>query len=130
MIRWEPNDKTKQTKEKLKECHVQHSGIDETKYTDYLYSPGQVLCFTSPGPGINHAIVKCCDYNFKKGSVFSTLWKQEYITSSKGKRKPFIYHKDIEAIIRVVLMIPTNELHDTYHQIWDCDLWGNKFCLY
>ena len=64
MIRWETNDKTKQAKEKLKEWHVQHSGIDETKYNDYLYSPGQVSCFTSPGPGINHAIVKCCDYNF------------------------------------------------------------------
>ena len=70
MIRWKPNDKTKQTKEKLEKCHVQHSGIEETKYTDYLYSPGQVLCFTSPRPGINHAIVKYCDYNFKKGSVF------------------------------------------------------------
>ena len=43
----------KTNKRKLKECHVQHSGIDETKNTDYLYSPGQVLCFTSPGPGIN-----------------------------------------------------------------------------
>ena len=114
----------------MKECHVQHSAIDETKYTDYLYCPGQVLCFTSPGPGINHAIIKCCDYNFKKGFVFSTLWKQEYITSSKRKRRPSICHIDVEAIIGLVLIIPTNELHDTYYQIWDCDLWGNKFCLY
>ena len=88
MIRWEPNNKTKQMKEKLKECHVQHSGIDKTKFTDYLYSPGQVLCFTSPGPGINHAIFKCCDYNCKKGSVFSTLWKQEYVNLSRENRRP------------------------------------------
>ena len=93
MIQWEPNEKIKQAKEKLKEYHVQHSAIDETKYTDYLYSPGQVLSFTSPGPGIIHAIVKCCDYKFKKGSVFSTLWKQEYITSSKGKKTLNMSHR-------------------------------------
>ena len=85
MIRWEPNDKIKQAKEKLKKCHVQHSGIDETKYTDYLYSPGQVLCFTSPGSGINHAIVKCYDYNFKKACVFSTLWKIYFFIKKEKK---------------------------------------------
>ena len=90
----------------MKECHVQHSRIDETKYTDYLYSPGQVLYFTFPRPGINHAIVKCCDYDFKKGSVFSTLWKQEYITSSKRKRRLYICHIDVEAMISLVLIIP------------------------
>ena len=99
----------------MEECHVQHSRINETKYNDYLYSPGQVLCFTSPGPGIIHTIVKCCGYDFKKRSIFLTLWKQEYIISSKGKRRPSIYHIDMEEIIGLVLIIPTNELLDIYH---------------
>ena len=52
MIRWEPNNKIKQAKEKLEKYYIQYSAINKTKYNDYLYSPGQVLCFTSPGPGI------------------------------------------------------------------------------
>ena len=85
-----------------------------------LYSLGQVLCFISPEPGINHAIIKCCHFDFERGSVFSTLWKQEFVNlTQRGNKRPFICHIDVEAIISHVLMIPSNEEAETYHQIWD-----------
>ena len=56
--------------------------------TDYLYSPGQVLCFTSPELGINHAIIKCCNYNFKKGSVFQLYGNKNILLPQKRKEDP------------------------------------------
>ena len=126
MIKWEPNNTTKQTKGKLEECHVQNSKIDETKHTNYLYFPGQVLCFSSPRPGIHHATLKYCDYDFKKGSVFSTLWQQEYVYLLRGKRKLSICHINMAAMIGLVLIIPISKFQDTYHQIWDHDLWAKN----
>ena len=129
MIRWEPNNKTKQTIEKLEECYVKHSGIDETnilityillvKYYALFLQDQELIM-----PLLNAVIV------ISRRVLFLILWKQEYVNSSRGKRRSYIYHIDTEAMIGLVLIIPTNELHDTYHQIWDCDLWGKEFCLY
>ena len=118
----------KTSKSQLQKCHVGHTETDQTTNTEFLYFPGQVLCFIAPEPGINHAIIKCCHFDFKRGSVFSNLWKQEYVNSTqRGNKRPFICHIDVEAIISHVLMIPSNEKEETYHQIWDKNFWGNEF---
>ena len=65
----------------------------------------------------------------KRDLSFQLYGNKNILLYQKGKR-PFICHIDVEAMIGLVLMIPTNELNDTYYHIWDCALWGKEFCLY
>ena len=87
MIRWEPDQRSKQKKDLKKKCHVGDSNTDQNMDSGYLYSPSQILCFLTTDKGTNHAIVKCCDYEFERGSVFSNLWNQEYV-NLRGEKSP------------------------------------------
>ena len=62
--------------------------------------------------------------------LFFQLYGNKNLLLHQKRREDFLCHIDMEAMIGLLLMIPTNELHDTYHQIWERDLWGNEFCLY
>ena len=93
MIRWERDGNYKQDKNELKKCHVIDSKIDQKGKRKFLYSPGQIQCFISPKQGVYHAIVKCCNYKFSRGSVFSTEWKQEYIYHNRQKNSMDVSHK-------------------------------------
>ena len=130
MIRWEPYGRFKQSKEMKEQCHVIDPDIDEARDDiDYLYAPAQLLGFVSLGDGVEHAIVRCCKFNFKKGSVFSTLWKQEYVDHGHGKM-PRICHVNVKSIVGHVLMVPSDTDEGTYHQIWDKQFWADEFCVY
>ena len=130
MIRWEKDPNVEQSVEHLNECHVRHSDAENDKTGEYLYSPAQVLCFTSPTIGVSHAIVKCCEYEFERGSVISTIWKQEYSFSESGIKIPRICHVDVNCIISHVIMIPTNKDDGIYHQICHKRHWANEFCVH
>ena len=129
MIRWQPDQISKQKKDLKKECHVGDSDTDQNNNSGYLYSPGQILCFLTTDKGTNHAIVKCCDYEFERGSVFSNQWNQEYV-NLRGERKPRICIIDVQAIVSHALIIPTDENQESYHQIWDKCHWSNEFSFY
>jgi hypothetical protein len=34
---------------------------------------------------------------------------------------------DPDAIVRHCLMVPDNDTHASYHEIWNRELWGNEF---
>ena len=123
MIRWKRDGNFKQKKEELKECHVIHPNADQKSKGKFLYSPGQIQCFISPKQGVYHAIVKCCNYKFSKGSVFSTKWKQEYIYHKSQKKVPRICHINVDAIVGHAVMIPSDKKKGTYHQIWERCYW-------
>ena len=126
MIKWEPDGKTIQTKQKRTECNIDYQDRKADK-KQFLYCPGQILAFVSPPEGGYHAIVKCCDYNFNRSSVFSTLWKQAYVYPTRNSKKKYIYHVEVQAIVRPALMIPMNENEDEYQEIWQRQLWGKEF---
>ena len=126
MIRWEPDKKTIQSKQKRQECNIDYQERKSDKQ-QFLYCPGQLLAFVSPRDGIYHAIVKCCDYNFNRSSVFSTLWKQAYVYPSRNSKKKYIFHVEVQAIVRPALMIPMDENEEEYQEIWQRKLWGKEF---
>ena len=130
MIRWEKDLSIEQPAELSQQCHLTYSETEEDRKREYLYSPGQILCFTSPKEGVYHAIVKCCDYAFERGSVFSTTWKQEYVSTESGNIIPRICCVDVKSIVRHVLMIPSNPFDGTYYQVWDKCHWGEEFCIH
>ena len=129
MIRWKRTDGVTWSNDEAEKCHVRF-GDSVHKCKRYFYCPGQVLAFTNPKPGVFHAIVKCCEFAFEKGSIFSTQWKAAtiYLKSTK-RRKEYICHIDVEHIVRPCLMIPENygDPFTQYHEIWNRSLWADEF---
>ena len=143
MIRWDHGENVQWSTEQANECSVHHkdfsfrpfSGYDNFVISiiwlsalDFLYSPAKILCFTSPKPGTIHAIVECCDFKFKRGSIISTEWKKAFIYHGQNHKTPYISYVDAEAIVRHCLVIP--DIRDgskIYHEIWSRDLWGTEF---
>ena len=67
-------------------------------------------------------------FQFKRGSIFSTEWKKDYIYQGQNRKKPYISYIDAEAIVRHCLVIPDiRDGSEVYHEIWDRQLWGDEF---
>jgi hypothetical protein len=114
-------------------------GDDETIALQHLYAPGQILGFVRPTPvdwtfdneipvmGDVMAVVSTCDYSHSRESVFSTKWKQAYIYHAGNRKTPNIQLVEPDAIVRHCLMVPDEETHSSYNEIWCQELWGNEF---
>ena len=124
LIRWDDENAQPQSSTDLNACNVIKVGPRHKA----LYAPAQILCFVCPNEDTTHAIVKCCDYEFSKSSVFTTLWKQAYVYPPNSRKRPYLYHVDVDAIVRHSLIIPKDEHMTEYHEIWQPDHWANEFC--
>ena len=114
MIRWEPNDKIKQTKENWKNVmfnivqlmkqNILITYICLVKYYALLLQDQELIM-----PLLNAVIII-------SRRVFSLQFyrNKNILLHQKGKR-PFICHKDVEAMIGLVLIIPTKVVNGTYH---------------
>ena len=126
MIRWEGDGSGIQGNMLRNQCHIDY--LDEDKEGgQYLYCPGQILCFVHGEADGYKAVVKCCEYRCTKGSVFSNSWKQAYIYPSRNVKLPYICEVDVQALVRHLLMVPNNSQGETYHEIWDRKLWSHEF---
>ena len=127
MIRWNKNGKEKWNHDDAIECHVHYKEKEEYK-EHFLYSPAKILCFTNPQDEVFHAIVECCEFKFKRNSVFTNTWEKAFIYDTAGEKKPYICHVNVESIIRHALMIPyTDDDIMYYEEIWDRELWASEF---
>jgi hypothetical protein len=114
-------------------------GDDPTIAIKHLYALGQLLGFVCPTPvdwindhltpeivGVILTAVSTCDFSHTRESVFSTKWKQSYVYRAGNHKRPNIQLVDVNAILRHCLMVPHEESHSSYHEIWSQELWGNK----
>ena len=130
MICWEKSPGRRRKRHQSQgcdECHVSHmdTGVDQNKF---CYAPGQILCFLSPEPGVHEVVVKCCEFKCTKSSIFTTSWKQAYVYSTRGEKRPYICHVDMKSIVRPILMIPHEDDEGlVYDEVWDPTLWANEF---
>jgi hypothetical protein len=121
------------------ECQAAY-GNDPMIAFKHLYAPGQILGFGCPTPvdwindhltpeiyGVILAVVSTCDFSHTRESVFSTKWKQSYVYHAGNHKRPNIQLVDVNAIVRHCLMVPHEESHSSYHEIWSQELWGNEF---
>jgi len=127
MIRWDQDPSVQWSLEEANECLISHrESCDNPE--DFLYSPGRILCFTALENDTIHAIVECCDFKFKRGSIISTEWQKAYIYQGQNHKEPYISYIDVEAIVRHCLVIPDmRDGCEVYHEIWNRELWGDKF---
>ena len=127
MIRWDHDENVPWSISEAKECSI-HYGDSCDNPDDFLYSPAKILCFTSPESKTIHAIIECCDFKFKRGSIISTEWKKAFIYHGQNHKTPYICFVDAEAIVRHCLVVPdTKDGTDIYHEVWNRDLWGAEF---
>jgi hypothetical protein len=78
MVRWEKSTLVT----RRPECCVEY--LDNPMVTQsHDYAPGQLVMFVirpvpnETQPSQNMAVVKTCGFHHSKGSVFSTIWRQE-----------------------------------------------------
>jgi hypothetical protein len=136
MLRWAREDNVHYAGKA--DCHASF-GDEETIAKQHLYSPGRLLGFVCPTPldwtedketlamDDIMAVVSTCDYSHYRGSVFSTKWQQSYVYESGKPKTPNIQLVDPDAIVRHCLMVPDNDTHCSYHEVWNQELWGNEF---
>jgi hypothetical protein len=137
MLRWAREDNQRYAGNP--ECQAAY-GDDSTTAIEHLYAPGQILGFVCPTPfdWINDeetsqidtvimAVVSTCDFSHTRESVFSTKWQQSFVYLTGNHKKPNIQLVDVNAIVRHCLMVPHEDSHSSYHEIWSQELWGNEF---
>jgi hypothetical protein len=61
----------------------------------------------------------------KKGSIFSTIWQQEY--DDTQQMLPSLVLVNVDCIVRHCLMIPTDDVHSCYQEICHHERWVNVF---
>jgi hypothetical protein len=95
------------------------------------YAPGQIVTFVvCPVPNETEpsqimAVVKTCGFLQNKGSIFSTNWQQEFDNSLQTM--PSLVLVNVDRIVRHCLMVPTNQKHSCYQEIWHRERWANEF---
>ena len=136
MLRWAREDNQRYAGDVR--CHAAY-GDDPTIAREHLYAPGKILGFVCPTPinwisdtetpivGGVMAVVSTCDFSHTRESVFSTTWKQSYVYHAGGRKTPNLQLVDPDAIVRHCLMVPDDDRHCSYHEIWSQELWGNEF---
>ncbi len=112
------------------ECCVEY--LDNPRVTQtHDYAPGQIVAFVvcpiDPESDSSHilAVVKACGFPHKKGSIFSTMWQQEF--DDPLKVLPSLVLVNVDCIVRHCLMIPTNEDHSLYQEVWHRERWADEF---
>jgi hypothetical protein len=138
MLRWAREDNQQYAGDP--ECQAEY-GDDPTIAIKHLYAPGQILGFVCPTlvnwindhltpkiDGVILAMMSTCDFSHARESVFSTKWKQSYVSHAENHKRPNIQLVEVNGIVRHCLMVPHEESHSSYHEIiWSQELWGNKF---
>ncbi len=137
MLRWAREDNQRYAGNP--ECQAAY-GDDSTTAIEHLYAPGQILGFVCPTPfdWINDeetsqidtvimAVVSTCDFSHTRESVFSTKWQQLFVYLTGNHKRPNIQLVDVNAIVRHCLMVPHEDSHSSYHEIWSQELRGNEF---
>jgi hypothetical protein len=95
------------------------------------YAPGQIVTFVvCPVPNEIEpsqilAVVKTCGFLHKKGSIFSTIWQQEFDNSLQTM--PSLVLVNVDCIVCHCLMLPTNKEHSCYQEIWHRERWADEF---
>jgi hypothetical protein len=126
MFRWERST----TVTRRPECCVEY--LDNPLVTQtHDYAPGQIVTFVvcpvtnETEPSQIFAVVKTCGFLHKKDSVFSTIWQQEFDDSLQST--PSLVLVNVDCIVRHCLMLPTNQEHSVYQEIWHRERWADEF---
>jgi hypothetical protein len=125
MFRWEKSTQVT----RRPECCVEY--LDNPMVTQtHDYAPGQIVTFVvCPVPNETEpsqimAVVKTCGFLHKKGSIFSTIWQQEFDDSLQTT--PSLVLVNLDCIVRHCLMLPTNKEHSCYQEIWHRERWADE----
>ena len=127
MFRWE---KSEQIVNRVPDCCVEY--LDNTNVSlTHDYAPGQILAFVvypveivGVSPSIM-AVVKTCTFIHKKGSVFSTIWQQDY--EDTQQLVPSLILVNVDCIVRHCLMIPIDDAQNHFMEIWHRERWADEF---
>jgi hypothetical protein len=126
MVRWEKSTLVTHRPE----CCVEY--LDNPMVTQsHDYAPGQIVTFVvcpvpdETQPSQIMVVVKTCGFHHSKGSVFSTIWRQEFDDSLQTT--PSLVLVNVDCIVRHCLMVPTNKELSCYQEIWHRECWADKF---
>jgi hypothetical protein len=126
MVRWEKSTLVT----RRPECCVEY--LDNPMATQsHDYVPGQIVTFVvSPVPDETQpsqimTVVKTCGFHQSKGSVFSTMWRQQF--DDYLQTTPSLVLVNVDCIDCHCLMVPTNEEHSCYQEIRHRERWADKF---
>ena len=127
MFRWE---KSTNSVHRAPDCCVEY--LDNPRLSsNHDYAPGQILAFVvcpvevvGDSPTIL-VVVNTCKFLHKKGSVFSTIWQQDY--DDIRKTQPSLVLVNVDCIVRHCLMIPTDEAQSCFQEIWHRERWADEF---
>ena len=110
------------------ECCVEY--LDNSMVTQtHDYAPRQIVMFVvCPVPNETEpsqilAVVKAC-FLHNKGSIFSTIWHQEFDDSLQTMPSLVLVN---DCIVCHCLMLPTNKEYSCYQEIWHQEHWADKF---
>jgi hypothetical protein len=89
-------------------------------------APGQIVAFVVCPVDIESqsshiiAVVKTCGFLLhKKGSIFSTIWQQEFDNNLQNLLSLVLVN--VDCIVRHCFMIPTDNINSCYQEIWHCE---------
>jgi hypothetical protein len=126
MFRWEKSTLVT----RRPECCVEY--LDNPMVTQsHDYAPGQNVTFVvCPVPNETElsqimAVVKTCGFLHNKGSIFSTIWQQEFDDSLQTM--PSLILVNVDCIVCHCLTFPTDKEHSCYQEIWHCERWADEF---
>lgn len=95
------------------------------------YAPGQILAFVVCSaqllnqPDDIYTVVNTCKFVHKKGSVFRTIWQQDY--TNLEKQSPSLVLVNVDSIVRHCLMFPIDPKLSCYQEIWSRERWADEF---
>ena len=114
-------------------CNV-HFGDTMENPKLYGYSPGKILAFIEYPKGNYQAVVETCSYKCQRpaNSKFLTTWEPAFVWKRQpGKSRPrkvrHVCLVDVDSIVRHCLIIPYDDNHTSYLEVWARDLWGDQF---
>ncbi len=127
MFRWE---KSTQKVHRAPDCCVEYLDNPSVSLT-HDYAPGQILAFVVcpveivNGSHIILAVVSTCKFIHTKGSVFTTIWEQDY--DDTKKTVPSLVLVNVDCIVRHCLMIPIDDAQSCFMEIWNRERWADEF---
>ena len=71
------------------------------------------------------AVVKTCKFINSKGSVFSTIWQQDY--DDTQQTVPSLVLVNVDCIVWHCLMIPIDEEQACFMEMWHRKRWADEF---
>jgi hypothetical protein len=126
MFRWERST----TVTRRPECCVEY--LDNPLVTQtHDYAPGQIVTFVvcpvtnETEPSQIFAVVKTCGFLHNKDSVFSTIWQLEF--DDLLQSTPSLVLVNVDCIVCHCLMLPANQEHSVFQEIWYRERWADEF---